>query len=49
LNRHGLDALDPFHKDERHPGALARPRRYEIAAAINRLRTLRMRQRKSLR
>jgi len=49
LNCHGLDALDPFHKDERHPGALARPRRYEIAAAINRLRTLRMRQRKSLR
>jgi len=47
LNRHGLDALDPFHKDERHPGALARPRRYEIAAAINRLRTLRMKQKRT--
>lgn len=47
LNCHGLDALDPFHKDERHPGALARPRRYEIAAAINRLRTLRMKQKRT--
>ncbi len=44
FDRHGLDALDPFHRDERHPGAFARPRRYEIAAAINRLRTLRVRQ-----
>ncbi len=40
----GLDELDPFHKNERHPGDFARPRRYEIAAAINRLRTVRMRQ-----
>ncbi len=47
FDQHGLDALDPFHRDERHPGAFARPRRYEIAAAINRLRTLRMRQEKS--
>jgi len=42
--QYGLDALDPFHRDERHPGAFARPRRYEIAAAINRLRTLSMKQ-----
>jgi len=47
FDQHGLDALDQFHRDERHPGAFARPRRYEIAAAINRLRTLRMRQKKS--
>jgi predicted ABC-class ATPase len=40
----GLDALDPFRRDERHPGNFARPRPYEIAAAINRLRTVRMRQ-----
>ena len=40
LDQHGLDPLDPFHRDERHPGAFARPRRYEIAGAINRLRTL---------
>jgi len=40
----GLDALDPFHRRDRHPGNFARPRKYEIAAAINRLRTVRMRQ-----
>jgi len=45
FDQHGLDPLDPFHRDERHPGAFARPRRYEIAGAINRLRTLTMRQR----
>jgi predicted ABC-class ATPase len=39
----GLDRLDPYHRPERHPGAYARPRRFEIAAAINRLRTLRTR------
>ncbi len=38
----GLDGLDPFHRGEEHPGDFARPRRYEIAAAINRLRTVRM-------
>ena len=43
LDERGLDALDPFHRPERHPGNLARPRRFEIAAAINRLRTLRVR------
>ncbi len=45
LDEHGLDALDPFRRGEHHPGAFARPRRYEIAAAINRLRTVRMQQR----
>ena len=41
----GLDALDPFHRPEQHPGNFARPRGLEVAAGINRLRTLRMRQR----
>ncbi len=42
----GLDELDPRHRPERHPGNYARPRRFEIAAAINRLRTVRMKQRR---
>lgn len=48
FDREGLDPLDPFHttgekgdRSERHPGAYARPRRFEIAAAINRMRSLR--------
>ncbi|MCP5043012.1 MAG: ABC-ATPase domain-containing protein, partial [bacterium] len=40
FDREGLDALDPYGRSEEHPGNFARPRRYEIAAAINRLRTL---------
>lgn len=40
LDEQGLDGLDPFHRPERHPGSFARPRVHEIAAAINRLRTL---------
>jgi predicted ABC-class ATPase len=44
FDENGLDPLDPFHRREHHPGNLARPRRFEIAAAINRLRTVRMRQ-----
>lgn len=42
FDQSGLDALDPFAAAEHHPGNLARPRRHEIAAAINRLRSLRM-------
>jgi predicted ABC-class ATPase len=38
----GLDVLDPFHRPGRHPGRFARPRRFEIAAAINRIRSLRV-------
>lgn len=34
FDRSGLDVLDPFRRGERHPGAFARPCRYEIAAAI---------------
>ncbi|HOO77328.1 MAG TPA: ABC-ATPase domain-containing protein [bacterium] len=39
LDREGLDAVSPYLR-----GDLARPRRFEIAAAINRLRTLVCRQ-----
>jgi predicted ABC-class ATPase len=46
FDEEGLDALDPFRKGERHPGNFARPRRHEVAAAINRLRTVSIKQRK---
>jgi predicted ABC-class ATPase len=49
FDREGLDELDPFHRPGRHPGNLARPRRFEIAAAINRLRSLRVNQRSAAR
>ncbi|HEX2986970.1 MAG TPA: ABC-ATPase domain-containing protein [Chloroflexota bacterium] len=39
----GLDAISPF-RGERHPGDYAMPRMQEVAAAINRLRTLAVRQ-----
>ena len=42
LDEAGLDVLDPFHQPGRHPGRLARPRRFEVAAAVNRLRSVRM-------
>jgi predicted ABC-class ATPase len=38
----GLDRLDPHFGRGQHPGNFARPRRFEVAAAINRLRTLRI-------
>ncbi len=40
LNENGMDLLDPFHRGEKHPGTFARPRKHEIAAAINRLRSV---------
>ena len=43
LDAEGPDALDPQRRGERHPGELARPRRFEVAAALGRLRTLRVR------
>jgi predicted ABC-class ATPase len=49
FDREGLDELDPFHRPGRHPGNMARPRRFEIAAAINRLRSLRVTQRAATR
>jgi hypothetical protein len=41
LDRAGLDLLAP--RPGEHPGDLARPRPLEIAAALNRLRSLRVR------
>jgi len=38
IDEKGLDIISPFFGQ--HPGNFARPRRFEIAAAINRLRTL---------
>ncbi|MRG27441.1 ABC-ATPase domain-containing protein [Laceyella tengchongensis] len=38
VEAHGLDVLSPFRG--KHPGDLALPRKYEIAQAINRLRSL---------
>jgi len=46
LDERGLDELDPFRRGDHHPGNFARARRHEIAAAINRLRTLRVRRRR---
>ncbi len=40
----GLDSLNPFRKSEEHPGNFARPRIFEVAAALNRYRRLRIRQ-----
>ncbi|MCG8592060.1 MAG: ABC-ATPase domain-containing protein [Proteobacteria bacterium] len=41
LDERGVDGLEPFGRGG-HPGDLARPRRFEVAGAINRLRSLRM-------
>lgn len=41
INKKGLDILSPFHGQ--YPGDYTLPRRFELAAAINRLRTLRIR------
>lgn len=38
LDGEGLESLTPEGRAGTHPGRLARPRRYEIAAAMNRLR-----------
>jgi len=40
LDHSGLDLL--AERPEEHPGDLARPRMLEVAAALNRLRTLRV-------
>lgn len=40
LDNGGLEWADPLHPEETHPGCLARPRRQDIAAALNRLRSL---------
>jgi predicted ABC-class ATPase len=42
LERHGFDAISPFRRGH-HPGDLALPRKFEVAGAINRLRSLQVR------
>ena len=42
FNKNSLDSLDPFYKKEKHPGNFSRPRKFEIAAVINRLRSLKI-------
>ncbi len=44
LAEHGLEALTPFRRGEEHPGRLALPRLLEVAAALNRFRSLIVRQ-----
>ncbi|MFZ5646527.1 MAG: ABC-ATPase domain-containing protein [Bacillota bacterium] len=41
IDQGGLDVISPFGKGQ-HPGDFAMPRRYEIMAAFNRLRSIRM-------
>jgi predicted ABC-class ATPase len=48
IDEQGLDVLSPYSVFDRHPGNFARPRRFEIAAALNRLRTVRMGQKDGL-
>ena len=44
IDEQGLDFLAHFSSIGRHPGNLARPRKFELSAALNRLRTVRMQQ-----
>ncbi len=44
LKKEGLDILNPFNRKGEHPGHFAMPRKHEIAAALNRLRTLQISQ-----
>lgn len=43
IDEEGLDFLCPFGENQ-HPGNFAKPRKFEIAAAINRLRVVEMKQ-----
>ena len=51
LDQRGLDVLNPYYRysedGSEHPGNFSRPRRHEVAAALNRLRSLRVFSRKS--
>ena len=40
FDREGLDCLAPYSGHGRHPGNFARPRSYEMAATLNRLRSV---------
>ena len=42
LEKYGLDILSPFYG--KHPGYYAKPRNFELAAAINRLRSFKVKQ-----
>ena len=42
LEKEGLRALCPYRRTEEHPGRLSKPRRFEVAAAMNRLRILKI-------
>ncbi len=44
IDEESLDVLSPFRRKGEHPGNFARPRKCEIAAALNRLRTVGMNQ-----
>jgi len=44
LDTEGLESLSPFRRPGAHPGNLARPRPQDIAAAVNRLRSLKVAQ-----
>ncbi len=44
IEKHGLDVLSPFRGE--HPGEYAMPRKFEIAGALNRLRTLKVKQKR---
>ena len=52
LDQDGLDVLNPYYRysedGSEHPGNFSRPRRHEVAAALNRLRSLRVFSRKSI-
>ena len=42
FDEEGLDVLAPFSRPGEHPGNFARPRRFEVAAGLNRLRSVEM-------
>ncbi|MEE8125639.1 MAG: ABC-ATPase domain-containing protein [Nitrospirales bacterium] len=44
IDRDGLDTLSPFPGEEKHPGNFARPRNFELAAVLNRLRSVHLEQ-----
>ena len=42
FDEEGLDVLAPFSRPGEHPGNFARPRRFEVAAGLNRLHSVEM-------
>jgi predicted ABC-class ATPase len=43
MDEQGVDGLNAERRGDSHPGNFARPRRFEIAATVNRMRSLRVR------